>query len=258
MADKKLPVVVVHGVGSGENKDRAGFSRELSNNVHEVVRPVIRIGPYENVKTASEVDPKDGIFWQEALWESVNDLTDEELKDFARKRFLYTLVRWLSSTLFDIVSDMPLYLDKNGGAIRRVVKEVILKHPNCVLVGHSLGSVISADILREEQQTDNFDKMRVSAFITIGSPLNLLKMRNSMDIHSPFPFVWHNFYYPKDPIAVNGDLNKLEFPGVRNHTLSAGETFAISHTSYWSSTILAFAVYSMSCGGRGMESYEIV
>lgn len=251
MADKKLPVVVVHGVGSGKNKDRAGFSRELSNNVHRIERPVIRIGPYENVKNASEVDPKDGIFWQEALWESVNDLTDEELKDFARKHFLYTLVGWLSSTLFDIVSDMPLYLDKNGGEIRRVVKEVILKHPNCVLVGHSLGSVISADILREEQQTDKFDKMHVSAFITIGSPLNLLKMRNPMV--RPFPFVWDNFYYPKDPIAVNGDL---EFPGVRNHTLSAGETFAVSHTSYWSSTALANYVNSISEGG--MESYESV
>ena len=256
MADNKLPVVVVHGVGSGKNKDRAGFSRELSNNVHEVVRPVIRIGPYENVKNASEVDPKDGIFWQEALWESVNDLTDEAFKAFARAQFLNTPVAWLSSTLFDIVSDVPLYLGANGGEIRRVVKEVILKHPNCVLVGHSLGSVISADILREEQQTDNFSKMPVSAFITIGSPLNLLKMRNHMD--RPFPFVWHNFYYPKDPIAVNGDLSKLEFPGVRNHTLSAGETFAVSHTSYWSSTILAFAVYSMSFGGRGLESYEIV
>lgn len=256
MADNKLSVVVVHGVGSGKNKDRAGFSRELSNNVHEVVRPVIRIGPYENVKNASEVDPKDGILWQEALWESVNDLTDEAFKAFARAQFFNPPVAWLSSTLFDIVSDVPLYIGANGGEIRRVVKEVILKHPNCVLVGHSLGSVISADILREEQQTDNFDKMPVSAFITIGSPLNLLKMRNPMD--RPFPFVWHNFYYPKDPIAVNGDLSKSEFPRVRNHTLSAGETFAVSHTSYWSSTVLAFAVYSMSCGGRGMESYEIV
>ncbi|HLE88246.1 MAG TPA: hypothetical protein VI727_11345 [Candidatus Brocadiaceae bacterium] len=255
MADNKLPVVAVHGVGSGKNKDRAGFSKELSTNVHAVERPVIRIGPYENVKNASEADPKDGILWQEALWESVNDLTPEALEAFAKKQFPLSPVAWFL-TLIDIVSDVPLYLGANGGEIRRVVKEVILKHPNCVLVGHSLGSVISADILREEQQTDNFSKMPVSAFITIGSPLNLLKMRNPMD--KPFPFVWDNFYYPKDPIAVNGDLIKSEFPGVRNHTLSAGETFAVSHTSYWSSTVLASAVYSMSCGGGGMESYEIV
>ncbi len=256
MADNKLPVVVVHGVGSGKNKDRAGFSRVLSSNVHEVARPVIRVGPYEDEKNTSQVDPKDGIFWQEALWESVNNLTDEAFKVFAKAQFLNTPAAWLSSTLFDIVSDVPLYLGANGEEIRRVVKEVILKHPNCVLVGHSLGSVISADILREEQQTDNFFKMPISAFITIGSPLNLLKMRNPMD--RPFPFVWDNFYYPKDPIAVNGDLSNALFPGVRNHTLSAGETFAVSHTSYWSSTVLAFAVYSMTYEGKGMKSYEIV
>jgi len=246
MADNKFPVVVVHGVGSGKNKDRAGFSRELSNNVHEVARPVIRVGPYEKIKNTSEIDQNDGIFWQEALWESVNDLTDEAFKAFARAQFLNTPAAWLSSTLFDIVSDVPLYLGPNGVEIRKVVKEVILKHPHCVLVGHSLGSVISADILREAQHTDNFSTMLVSAFITIGSPLNLLKMRNPMD--NPFPFKWHNFYYPKDPIAVDGDLNKSEFPGVKNHTLSAGETFAVSHTSYWSSTVLAFTVYSMSHG----------
>ena len=218
-------------------------------NVHRIERPVIRIGPYENVKNASEIGPNDAILWQEALWESVNDLTDEELKDFAGEHFLYTLVGWLSSTLFDIVSDMPLYLDKNGGEIRRVVKEVILNNPHCVLIGHSLGSVISADILREEQQTDNFDKMHVSAFITIGSPLNHLKMRKPMDRDRSFPFVWHNFYYPNDPIAVNGGLSELEFPGVINNPLNEGETPVVSHTSYWSSTALANYVNSISEGG---------
>ena len=30
MNDRRLPVIVVHGVGSGHNADRAGFSRDLS------------------------------------------------------------------------------------------------------------------------------------------------------------------------------------------------------------------------------------
>ncbi len=247
MNDLLLPVVVVHGIGSGENKDRAGFSTVLSRNVDEVSRPVTRVGPFEEVAKINAInDPKnsDGIYWQEALWESENNTADAVI-EFITDRF--SLPGWLTKNAIDLLTDVPLYMGVNGKKIRKAVRDVIKLHPNCIVVGHSLGSVIAADVLQEERLKGGVNKLPVSALITLGSPLNLLGMRNKME--KAFPFKWHNYYYPSDPIAIKGGLKPADFPGVKNHKLNAGETFAVSHTSYWSSTVLAFSVYKLTVMG---------
>jgi len=244
MNDLLLPVVVVHGIGSGENKDRAGFSSVLSRNVDEVSRPVTRVGPFEDIKKINAAnDPKnpDGIYWQEALWESENNTADAVI-EFITERF--GLPGWLSGEAIDLLTDVPLYLGVNGKKIRKAVRDVIRQHPGCIVIGHSLGSVIAADVLQEERLKGGVNKLPVSALVTLGSPLNLLGMRNEMA--EAFPFKWHNYYYPSDPIAIRGGLKPANFPGVKNHKLNAGETFAVSHTSYWSSTVLAFSVYKLT------------
>lgn len=247
MNDLLLPVVVVHGIGSGENKDRAGFSGTLSRNVDEVSRPVTRVGPFEDVAKVNAInDPKnpDGIYWQEALWESENNTADAVI-EFITERF--SLPGWLSRDAIDLLTDVPLYLGVNGKKIRKAVRDVIKLHPGCIVIGHSLGSVIAVDVLQEERLKEGANKLPVSALITLGSPLNLLGMRNKME--KAFPFKWHNYYYPGDPIAIKGGLKPADFPGVKNHKLNAGETFAVSHTSYWSSTVLAFSVYKSTVTG---------
>ena len=247
MNDLLLPVVVVHGIGSGENKDRAGFSTVLSRNVDELSRPVTRVGPFEDVpKVNATNDPgnPDGIYWQEALWESENNTADAVI-EFITERF--SLPGWLSREAIDLLTDVPLYLGVNGSKIRKAVREVIEQHPGCIVIGHSLGSVIAVDVLQEERLKDGANKLPVSGLITLGSPLNLLGMRNKME--KAFPFKWHNYYYPSDPIAIKGGLKPARFPGVKNHKLNAGETFAVSHTSYWSSTVLAFSVYKLTMTG---------
>lgn len=247
MNDLHLPVVVVHGVGSGKNKDRAGFSQVLSRNVDEVTRPAIRVGPHEKIQEVGAAnDPKnpDGIYWQEALWESVNDTQEAVLKYLAT---LSAAPAWLTGDVIDLVSDVPLYLKTNGNEIRNVVRAVIKQHPNCIVVGHSLGSVIAADVLQEASIRGD-GSIPVSGLVTLGSPLNLLQMRNPMK--KAFPFKWHNFYYPSDPIVIGGGLKLADFPGVINHKLNAGETFAVSHTSYWSSTVIAFKLYQLTVRGK--------
>ncbi len=247
MNDLLLPVVVVHGIGSGENKDRAGFSTVLSRNVDELSRPVTRVGPFEDVpKVNAANDPgnPDGIYWQEALWESENNTADAVI-EFITERF--SLPGWLSREAIDLLTDVPLYLGVNGSKIRKAVREVIEQHPGCIVIGHSLGSVIAVDVLQEERLKDGANKLQVSGLVTLGSPLNLLGMRNKME--KAFPFKWHNYYYPSDPIAIKGGLKPARFPGVKNHKLNAGETFAVSHTSYWSSTVLAFSVYKLTMTG---------
>lgn len=244
--DKRLPVVVVHGVGSGNNKDRAGFSKNLSDAVHEVSRPVTRIGEYEQTKTATGPAPNNGIYWEEALWESVNQTAEQAIKALTSLADISIPAPWLSGKILDIVADVPLYLGVTGDAIRKVVKPVIQRHPNCVVVAHSLGSVIATDVLRQAQMDDNFASMPVSGLITLGSPLNLLRMRHPMT--EPFPFRWYNLYYPHDAVVIDNDLDSAIFPGVHNLALNKSETPIVSHTSYWSSAATSDTVYQLTVG----------
>ncbi len=161
MNDLLLPVVVVHGIGSGENKDRAGFSTVLSRNVDELSRPVTRVGSFETIKKVKATnDPKnpDGIYWQEALWESENNTADAVI-EYITKRF--SVPGWLTNEAMDLLTDVPLYLGVNGRRIRKAVRNVIKLHPNCIVIGHSLGSVIAADVLQQERLKGGVNKLPV-------------------------------------------------------------------------------------------------
>lgn len=247
MDDKLLPVVVVHGIGFGTNQDRAGFSIELSRDVHEAARPVTRVGDLEEVKSAAGAAPHGGIWWAEGLWESVNDHTDK-VTELALKACIPGPPADWHAKVLDLLGDVPLYLGSHGEKIREVVKGVIRQFPGCILVGHSLGSVIVADILSEARFSDNFASLPISGLITLGSPLNLLGLRRPM-AGQPFPFRWYNLWYPPDPITLGKPLNTTQFPGVTNRKLNAGESFVVAHTSYWSSVVVANVVYQLSAKG---------
>jgi len=245
MNDRRLPVVVVHGIGSGHNADRAGFSRDLSNQVHEPARPVIRVGPSE--QSAPNPLPENAIVWEEALWENANDNPDTLTATILKAAVKVVPPAWLAAKVLDILGDVPFYLSTHGPAIRKAVRDVIAQHPQCVVVGHSLGSVIAADILCAAQEADDFASLPVSGFVTLGSPLNILGLRSPMK--AAFPFPWKNIFYPADPVCLGKRLPSARFPGVSNQALSAGETFGVAHTSYWQSTVLAGIVYRLSMKG---------
>ena len=84
----------------------------------------------------------------------------------------------------------------------------------------------------------------VSGLVTLGSPLNLLRPEGFR-----FGFPWRNFHYPQDPVCLGRGLDATRFPGVRNYSLGSHEGFVVSHTSYWTSSVVAAAVFRMSVGG---------
>ena len=247
--DRRLPIVVVHGVGSGSSQGRAGFSDNLLSGVSEPGRPAHKVGNFEPVKTPpTQTAPNGGIYWEEGIWELATDTTEEALKAALLPIVGQNiLVKWIADEILDRVADVLGYLGLHGEEIRRIVRETINRHPYCVLIGHSLGSVIAADILREEQERDNFATMHVSGFITLGSPLNILGMRNSMT--NRFPFRWYNLFYPTDPVALGRGLSSNRFPSVLNRKLNAHESFVVSHVSYWPSTVVSNIAYSLSARG---------
>lgn len=104
-----------------------------------------------------------------------------------------------ASALERITHDVFLYLTDD--AIRQEVnKHVIGNLPTepCVVVGHSLGSVLGYHLLRESA-------IRASRFITLGSPLAMLaitKLHGAATKPDGLVGHWLNAYDPRDVVAL--------------------------------------------------------
>lgn len=121
--------------------------------------------------------------------------------------------------------DVYLYLTKPG--IRQLVNDFVRKEIGtkpCVLVGHSLGSIVGYDIIRYQ------DAFTVKSYITVGSPLGLTsinsKLKKPLNRPDCIEKDWFNSYDDRDVVALN-PLSSRYFPinpeisnknDVKNHT----------------------------------------
>jgi len=248
LVDQKRPIVAVHGVGAGSDADRVGFSLELARGVATRRRRVTRVGPLPEGSPVSRHVETSGVRWEEALWESEHDTEDAVVKALLSSLGATSAALTRVTGFFlDLLLDTPLYLTESGTRIRRRVRSVIAAHPGCIVVGHSLGSVISADVLARSFSSRG-TALDVGGFVTLGSPLNLLGLRTRL--RGEFPFAWENFHYAADPICFSGALETDQFPGVSNFELSRDEGFGVAHTHYWSSQIVARSIRRMSRRGE--------
>lgn len=111
--------------------------------------------------------------------------------------------------------------------IRRKINQHVtvgLDTAPCVVVAHSLGSVVAYNILREK--TD----WNIAKFITVGSPLGVMSVRNTLKTPLKMPESvqngWFNAYDDRDVVALRA-LDSSVFPinplidnygEVQNHT----------------------------------------
>jgi hypothetical protein len=105
--------------------------------------------------------------------------------------------------------DVYLYTSQPGvqDAIDNLVAEKIDESP-CVIVGHSLGTVVAYHILRTDRRALN-----VRAFVTVGSPLGIRAIR---DRFRPIGFptkikTWYNAFDLRDVVALY-PLDAANFP----------------------------------------------
>jgi hypothetical protein len=105
--------------------------------------------------------------------------------------------------------DVYLYTSQPGvqDAIDNLVATEIDERP-CVIVAHSLGSVIAYHVLRTDRRALN-----VRAFVTVGSPLAIRAIR---DRFRPIGFPsktrsWYNAFDPHDVVALY-PLDSTNFP----------------------------------------------
>jgi hypothetical protein len=100
-----------------------------------------------------------------------------------------------------LMRDVYLYTTRLGvrDDIDRIVAPALTEAP-CVVIGHSLGSVVAYNILRTDRRA-----LKVRAFITVGSPLAIRAIRQRLrpiGFPSPAARAWYNAFDPKDVVAL--------------------------------------------------------
>lgn len=105
-------------------------------------------------------------------------------------------------TLSTFTRDVFLYLENHGvqKEIDRIVAEAIPRNEPCVIVAHSLGSVVAYRVLAALAET-----VKVNAFITVGSPLGLNSIRRALPVPLSKPMgvsAWMNAFDPRDFVAL--------------------------------------------------------
>jgi hypothetical protein len=105
----------------------------------------------------------------------------------------------------NFLRDVSAYLELPGcrAAVQDVVRPALLADADSVLVGHSLGGVVCAELLAEDQVRE-----RVGLFVAVGAPLGLddvtdgMRPRGSARPASP----WVNVYDLRDWVALGSPL----------------------------------------------------
>jgi hypothetical protein len=101
--------------------------------------------------------------------------------------------------------DVSEYLELPAcrSAVQAVVRDVLLTVTDAVLVGHSLGGVVCAELLAEEDV-----RRRVRLFVAVGAPLGLDAVTSAMrPPGSGRPVApWQNVYDARDWVALGSPL----------------------------------------------------
>jgi hypothetical protein len=113
------------------------------------------------------------------------------------------------SVLETFMRDVYLYTTRMGvrDNIDRIVGSALNETP-CVVIGHSLGSVVAYNVLRNDRRPLN-----VRAYVTVGSPLAIRAVR---DRFRPIGFptlarTWYNAFDPRDVVSLY-PLDAANFP----------------------------------------------
>ena len=186
----------------------------------------------EIIVRGDDVSEQEKMFVRSVLLEiqQQKGITDEQVQALARQAIaergvlnwewvqtvlcaLDTYVPGASSTSVALATrDVYLYLRNPGfqSVIDNGVASAITAGKETVVVGHSLGTVVSYSLLRREGQARGW---KVPVYITVGSPLAVRVIKEGL---SPIKFPpcvgkWFNGFDPRDVVALY-PLDAAHFP----------------------------------------------
>jgi hypothetical protein len=105
--------------------------------------------------------------------------------------------------------DVYVYLSYPG--VRRRIDEIVAEHVSgpCVVLGHSLGSVVAYNVLRATPESED-----VKRYVTVGSPLGVRAIQKKLDTPLTMPActnAWYNAMDERDVVALR-PLDAATFP----------------------------------------------
>ena len=113
-----------------------------------------------------------------------------------------------AATLQAFTRDVFLYTRRAGvrDEIDRIVATSLTEEPT-IVVGHSLGSVVAYNVLRNDSR-----KLQVPLFVTVGSPLGVRAVRDQFrPLRYPRIGQWYNAFDTRDVVALY-PLDATNFP----------------------------------------------
>ena len=275
MSKPKYAVVVVHGICDKRTSQQKGFSKELRANVFPDIgedSPYWREAIWEKVTEEADDKMQDIVLMLVSAYNKTEYWMEAELKKkrtaFGRfgvrvRWFFGSVARWLSvnklTQTLDLLLDMPLYMgNPRGDRVREVVFKEIAKAKEetpagVILVGHSLGSVIAYDVVRENLKSTT--PLPIKALVTFGSPLDwITKLRVAEGdlVGKKFPIgdvCWYNYFDPKDPVCMMRDLSEEMFQKFEENSATPSGLYGVAaHTAYWKDSKIANTVRKLALG----------
>lgn len=133
-----------------------------------------------------EIAAQNGITESEINLEANGDLSEKGIQNWravlAALRLLNKIPNIGSAVIEQFTRDVWCYLTNKGVrmAVHDIVNEAFTDDEECIIVGHSLGSVVAYNILMNKQSRNNIKK-----FITLGSPLGIKAIFERLPTDNP-------------------------------------------------------------------------
>jgi hypothetical protein len=151
---------------------------------------------------AAEMQRKAGISDEQVQAECRTDSTEKGVQNWAWVqaviRLLDRQLTGISQTTIEVfLRDVFLYTHRD--VVRNAINQIVsqkMSADTAVVIGHSLGSIVAYNLLRAASK-------RVPLFVTVGSPLAIRAVRNTLGpITNPAGSGWYNAYDKRDIVAL--------------------------------------------------------
>lgn len=264
-------LLFLHGVGTGDLEN--SWKTHLSGALMEIGFPGLETVETFAPKYSDLLSGADGD--QAVPKVTVSDLPSGEAK-IKRREFEQSIAAMeyrlgrhaggngglIESTVVDVAVGIPFFRQARNylssptvraQVLTRVLQEIPQSGP-LVIVGHSLGSVIAADLLRRLPQT-----VQVIGLVTIGSPLangnfNVDKLLDVLREPPANLGWWVNFWSNTDPVAARRGVSSV-FPWILDVLVRTSPVPLEAHSAaqYLSDISVAEAIGFGLFGSRSRE-----
>lgn len=203
--------------------------------LYEATERQNQAGPKAVALSVAEASSDEAAFYRQALEDMAPaaGVTEAEVRaavgagdavelGLADDRRLLALVRalehvspWQGSVVLKLLPQAFVYLNREvaTASVDDIVRPAITERP-CIVVGHSLGTIVTFKLLRDEL------RVRVPFYLTIGSPLAVAAVKNAIGPIFARPDsvnAWLNGLDRDDAVTLGRALKETTFgPGIEN------------------------------------------